>query len=398
MDKNIVEILCAKDENAAKNAAAQLIKEGNIETFEALCEKMDYLFDFVRENVYKRLDFAINKDNFRQIIKFFEVYSSYFDDFFSTVLSKYSDENLKKEMIDILQNGTDSQKAYAASYFIKKPYSEAEKILNNNLNTDFEPLFLNCASALGKINSLGVFTEYKKNLESDDEFVKLKAVKFLVSYGNKNVIEPLIYAMEKSNMPENIAGEIVNLVSPMELLKNDFENGASLFNNLINGLGEILPLENIFYYEIYDGLNFLAENISLPEAVLLIYNSKIKFDILTENDEYIFDLDKNTKNEIFEIKNFLSSQKVKAEEKKELLKDFITEDSPYLSTILGIIKEEKIKDFTDNICLLTKSSNETVICESVSALAETGELNRINKDSLNIKNKNIKAIIDRIFS
>ena len=60
MDKKLFEIICAKDETPARNAAEQLINNTEIKEFEQLCDKMDFLFDFVRENVYKRLNFAIN--------------------------------------------------------------------------------------------------------------------------------------------------------------------------------------------------------------------------------------------------------------------------------------------------------------------------------------------------
>ena len=394
---NIVEILCAKDETAAKKAASAFIDNYDIKDFEKLCNKMDFLFDFVRENVYKRLNSAVTKENFKNLINFFDFYSPYFDDFFASVLAKYANEDLTDEMLEILSSGNNNQKTYAAGYFIKIPDSVALEDLESLLETDFEPLFLNCASALGKMEATEIYEKYKNLLNTDDEFVKLNAVKFLVAYGDKNSVNSLITSMKQSDIPENIAGEIVSLISPLELIKTDFNNGISLFNNIINGLGEILPLENIFYYEVYDVMNLLFEKSNSSEAVLLLFNLKNKFSIITENEEYIFDLDKNTKNEIFEIKNILENNKDFWISKRTQLKEFIKEDSPYLETVLEIIKDNHFKDFTNELLSLTSSKNETVVCEVVSALKETGEISRADKSKINITNANLKALLAQMF-
>ena len=394
---NIVEILCAKDETAAKKAASAFIDNYDIKDFEKLCNKMDFLFDFVRENVYKRLNSAVTKENFKNLINFFDFYSPYFDDFFASVLAKYANEDLTDEMLEILLSGNNNQKTYAAGYFIKIPDSVALEDLESLLETDFEPLFLNCASALGKMEATEICEKYKNLLNTDDEFVKLNAVKFLVAYGDKNSVNSLITSMKQSDIPENIAGEIVSLISPLELIKTDFNNGISLFNNIINGLGEILPLENIFYYEVFDVMNLLFKKSNSSEAVLLLFNLKNKFSIITENEEYIFDLDKNTKNEIFEIKNILENNKDFWISKRTQLKEFIKEDSPYLETVLEIIKDNHFKDFTNELLSLTSSKNETVVCEVVSALKETGEISRADKSKINITNANLKALLAQMF-
>ena len=85
MNNKLFEIVCAKDENAARMAAAKIFNECNIEEFEKLCEKMDFLFDFVKENVLKRFSIAVNSSNFKNIFKFFNCYSPHFDDFFAVL-------------------------------------------------------------------------------------------------------------------------------------------------------------------------------------------------------------------------------------------------------------------------------------------------------------------------
>ena len=142
MDKKIIEYLCAKDEQAANAAAKEFIKNCNTEEFKTLCEKMECLFDFVRENVYKRLKSAINENNYKNIINLFQIYSPYFDDFFPSVLAKYANENLTDEILELLNKGDDAKKTYCAGYFSKIPDTVAKQDLINNLETEFEPLFL----------------------------------------------------------------------------------------------------------------------------------------------------------------------------------------------------------------------------------------------------------------
>lgn len=396
MDNKTINNLCAKDEHQAEISAHDFIQNCNLKDFKDLCEKMDFLFDFVRKNVYRRLDSAINKDNFKNIFRLFEIYSTYFDDFFSSVLAKYADEDLTDEILDLLNTGNEAQKAYCASYFCKIPDTVAIQDLQKNLETEFEPLFLNCASALGEMGALDIAEKYKNDLKSNDDFIKLKAVKFLTAYNDSGILNELIDAMCSSGMSENIAGEIVNLVSSVELLEKDFDKGALLFNNLINGLGEILPLNNIFYYEIFDVINLLIKNNS-SKAALLLLNLKNKFIDLTENEEYIFDLDKNTKNEIFKIKNFLLSKPQDFwAEKRNILKPFIKENCLFTHTAFEIIKKENLKNYTSEILNLTHSNNETLICEAIDVLKALGEGNKIDKSVLNLKNENIKAIVEQM--
>lgn len=398
MNKKLFEIICAKEENNAKEAASILINKGDLSEFKLLCEKMDYLFDFVKNNVYKRISYAVNKDNFKNLIKFYDYYSPYFDDFFAEILTEYANEDLTDEILEIFSKGSDSQKAYAASYFRKIPDTVAIDELRKNLNTEFEPLFENCASALGKMNDSDSFKKYLSLLNSDDDFIKLKAVKFLIFYGNKNVAEDIINAMNNSTMSENIAGEITQLISPIELIEKKYNDGILLINNLINGLGEILPLENIFIYEIYEITNYFINNPKSPEAAIILFNLKNKFEILTQNDEYIFDLNKEIKNEISEIKKLIFSKKEDFwNNEKLLLNQSININNPLLHTVLEIIKNNGFKEFLPKIIMLTKSDEEIIIYEAISTIKVLGGLINIDKTKINFKNPNLKASFEQMF-
>ena len=56
--------LTGKDENKARPVAEKLINNSDIELFKALIYKTDFLFDFVKNNVAKRIESAVNKNNF----------------------------------------------------------------------------------------------------------------------------------------------------------------------------------------------------------------------------------------------------------------------------------------------------------------------------------------------
>ena len=66
--------LTAKDEQKAQEAANYLVNSADIRFFSELVAKSDFLFDFVRNNVCKRIEKAVNKENFLNLIKFFDIY------------------------------------------------------------------------------------------------------------------------------------------------------------------------------------------------------------------------------------------------------------------------------------------------------------------------------------
>ena len=203
--------------------------------------------------------------------------------------------------------------------------------------------------------------------------------------------------MQNSSMSENIAGEITTLFPPFELFNINFRKGSILFKEIISGLGEILPLDNILYYEVPYIVDFLLENIENPDSVVLLFSLKNKLNLLTQNDEYIFDLDKNTKNEIFNIRKLLNEQHFWSEKVNEL-RQYIEDGNPFLYTVLDIVREENIKDFADNVVELTKLGNETLICEAIYTLKKLGMLNLVDKSAIKIENQNLRAIAEQHFA
>ena len=89
--EQLIKNLTQKNEDLAMQSAREIINGANVEAFKKLSEKSDFLFDFVRENVCKRLFNAATKENYKNIISFFDIYDETYREVFTKMLSKYAD-------------------------------------------------------------------------------------------------------------------------------------------------------------------------------------------------------------------------------------------------------------------------------------------------------------------
>lgn len=397
--------LTGKDEEKAQKAACYLVNNTDIELFKMLVVKSDFLFDFVRHNVCKRIEKAISKNNYMNILKFFDEYSPYYDDLFASILSKHASQDLTDEIFDMLEKGSTSQKTYAAKYFSYIPDTVALEPLGKYAFNDDENLSYNAAEALGQMRDDISFDIALSTLSSNDDFEVLKSVKFFVAYGKDYPLKEIFLAMKKSKMPENIAGQIPYMESLLNLLTSDYKLDAlQTIDNILNGLGEILPLADIFQFELYEIIEYLlkinaedSENASLIAEILLTALSK--FTMFCENQEYIFDEDKDTKQEITSILNLLKSpSKEFWENQKHFLISELDKEESRILTALPVIAEFSLKEAVDKLVLLTNSDNEALVCEVLTTLKNLNALDKVNvnKISERIQNPNIKAVIDSI--
>ena len=378
--------LTSKNKPDYEMAASHIINSADIEVFKELVDKDDFLFDFVKNNVSNRLEKVVNSSNFRNLLKFLPYYSPSYVDFIANSLAKFSDNDLIGEILNIFENGDENEKAYCAKFFAVVKSSAGLNLLKKYATSDFEPLALNCAEALASIGDRDLYEVSLQNLSSDDEFKKLSAVKFLVAYGDKNAVPSILDTLKGSSLAENIASELPYLDNIFNILDYNSELGLYLINLIIDGLGEVSSLSQIFDYQLYDIFECLLNNLGSKEAVVLL-NAKNKFDVLTENDEYLYDEDKNTKNEIFDIKKLLSNIDVKNLE--NLASEELNENSLFVLSALDFVKSEQ------KIVELTKSLNQTIVLKALSALKLIGKFDLIDKDEIlkHITDENIKAII-----
>lgn len=396
--------LTGKNEHLALKAANEVLNGTNNEEFiEYFASKFEFLFDFVQNNVKARFEHVINNENYLNLLKFFKYYSYNLDDFVVSILVKYADENLTDKILEIFESehSNHQEKTYCAKYFYYIPDTIAVEALNKNAFSDFEPLMLNCAQSLKEMNDYTNLELACQKLELNDDFEILKAVKYIVAFGDKKFANNLYKALEKSSLKENIAGEIPYLIDIADEIKQGKNEALFCFNCIIDGFGEILPLCEVFSFEIKQIINYLSSksNINQSEAVVIL-NTMLKIDLITQNDEYTFDENKNTKNELNEIQkifqNFESSLLTNL---KEILITDINLDSQFLTDTLNLISEFQLIEAKNTLLKLLKVSNDSVSCEIITCLKSLNCLDELNQDEVinKIADNNIKAIVKSCF-
>lgn len=404
-NSNILKKLTGKNPNDFEFAASHIINNTDIQTFSALVEQSDFLFDFIKNNVNQRLLKACNEKNYRNLLKFLKIYSPDYENFIVSTLAKYADEDLTDEMLELLENGTDEEKAYCAKYFSQINDTLAIDLLREYSYSDFEALAFNSALALSEMKDDFSYNLAIGKLNSDDEFEKLSAVSFLIAYNDKKAVGEIFKTMKTSSMPENIASEIPYMQSLMELLDSDFKNDSILaINHIINGLGEIVSLGQIFdfqLFEVLDKLIGLQNQEKDSKIAVVLLGAKAKLDQLTENDEYIFDEDKNTKNEVVEIKKLLNAQAKEFWDNQEnSFIEELDENSEFIYSALELIQEIGITGSLDKLKILLQSNNQTIILKTVEVIKNLNKLDEIDMKTVleKITDENIKQIITSYFA
>lgn len=379
--------LTGKNPKDFEPVAYSVINNPDVELFAELVEQDDYLFDFVKQNVASRLAKVCNESNYMNLVPLLKYYSPSYEDFIVSKLAEYADEDLTDTLLDLFENGSEDEKTYCAKFFSYIQDPLAIDYLKANAYSENPALSSNCASTLAQLGETSIYEEALEKLNSVDDFEKLDAVKFLVSYGNKDAVSKILSAMKSSSMAENMAGELLYLAELFELLKTSEKDGLFVLNLVLNGLGEILGLAQVFDFRLYEVLESLMNsNITSSKAIVLL-NALDKFETLTENDEYLFDEAKDVKQEVLDIKNLL-----KGLDKKFLLSKIDNElnsDSLFVYTAL---------DLTDNVQRvreLLSVDNQTIILKALETLKRLNNL--LNEDKVlalkTVTNENIKSVI-----
>lgn len=362
------------------------INNADVELFKELVESDDFLFDFVKQNVVNRLSKVCNENNYLNLLPFLKYYSPSYEDFIISTLVKFADEDLTDNMLAIFEDGTEDEKTYCAKFFEYVQDPLAVDFLKEFAYSENSALSSNCASTLAAFKDLESKNIALEKLNSDDEFEKLDGVRFLVSYGDKSVSDNIIEEMKKSSMSENIAGELLYLVDLFELYKTNKTDALFVLNSVINGLGEILSLSQIFDFRLYEFFEKLINEPMNSEIATVLANAKDKFETLTENNEYLFDETKDVKQEVSEIKNLLQTINID----KNLIDKELKEYSLFVFTAIDLTNStDKLRE------LLNNTSNQTLILKTIEVLKNRNNLTLQDKDiALKIaKDENIKSII-----
>lgn len=384
MDK--IKLLTGKNPQDYEPIAYEIINNSDVELFKELVSRDEFLFDFVKSNVAQRLERACNKTNYKNLLNFLDVYSPYYEDFITSTLAQFADNEVTETVLDKLKNGSENEKIYAAGFFAYNQDDRALGLLNQYAFCDDTSLSENCARALSKIGDRSAYNLALDMLESEDDFEQMKAVNFLVAYQDKNALAPLFKVMKKSSLSENIAEDILYLESLTNMLNTEFHEEAILaFCYIVSGLVELIPVSQVITFRFYEFIDRLLNSSPGGASAVALFLAKDKFNMITENEEYLFDEDKNTKNEVNDIKNLLNNANLYP--MTSFLYEELFEESPFIFFVLDIIRDE------ESLVSLLSGENQTVIIKVMELLKsqdllksdyKTEALSRITDENLKV--------------
>ena len=384
---DLIKNLTGKNPADYEPVAATIINNADVELFKELVSRDDYLFDFVKQNVAQRLSKACNKSNFKNLYKFLDIYSPYYDEFISSTLAQFSDETVEDYMLNVLENCSEDAKTYSASYFSYVPNTKALSFLRANAYSENTNLAVNCAVALSKLNDRECYNVALDKLKSNDSFEQYSAVKFLVNYQDKSALGAIFEAMKNSMMAENIAGEIPYLASLTELINTDFQEDAILaFCYILNGLAELISIAQVIDFDFYNLISQMIKSSPNGAIAVALLMAKEKFETFVENEEYLFDEDKNTKNEVNDINILLKN--IDTRKYESFVFEELYEESAFVFFAMDLIKDK------DSLAELLEGQNQTVILKAMSILKNLGHLSSDYKSIglNNISDENIKQV------
>lgn len=388
---DLIKKLTGKNPSEYEPIAKSLVDSSDTELFSKLVKQDDFLFDFIKDNVARRLQKACNKENYKNLISLMKYYSSSYDTMFGEVLNSFGGNEIYPDMKNLYLNGSNSEKAYAAKYFsFNKNYSDLLPEIRKNTESEFEPLVINSTELLSIAKDDLSKNEALKKLDSEDEFEQYDGVKFLVNYGAKDAVDKIIGVMKKSRFSENIASEIPYLINIEELLNRDFDNGILVLCNIINAMPEIISLSVVLDYGLFDLFENLYCSKLTSTSALLLRMAKEKFEAVTENEEYLFDCDRNTKDEVFAIRDLLSG--VNESKLNSLLYDELYEDSDFVFFAL------EYADEIGELEALLDSKNQTLVLKILTILKEKGALTEAHKNNAlkTVTSGDIRQIINSL--
>ena len=365
----------------------------DIELFKKLVKQDDFLFDFVKNNVAKRIQQACNKDNYLNLLEFTDYYSHSYAGVITEVLHHFGGLDILPEIKSLFCNGTNDNKAYALKFFSYLPQEYLEEHIHKireYAKSEFEPLSTNAIELLSKIKDNVSKQEALDKLKSNDEFEQYDAVKFLVTYGAQDAVGEIINVMKKSSLAENIASEILYLISIDEFIKTNPEDAILILCNVISAIPEIVSPSIVLEYNFFELFDEMYNNNLTSVSALLLRISKDKFESLVENEEYLFDCDKNTKDEIQALNKLLSG--INVNKLNSLLYEELYDESDFVFFAI------EYADSIEELETLLDSSNQTLVLKTLTLLKEKQALNTEHKELAlkKITSNEIKQIVEAL--
>ena len=388
---DLIKKLTGKNPADYDSVAQALVNNSDVELFSKLVKQDDFLFDFIKNNVAKRIQNACNKNNYKNFLNFLNYYSASYDTMIGGVLHSFGGDDIFQVMKNIYLNGTNSERAYAAKYFTfadKDCVRELLDELRKTAYSDFEPLAVNSAEVLSILQDEESKASAILALDSDDEFKCFDAVKFLAAYQAKDAVDKVVEVMKKSSFSENIAAEIPYLIPLTELELQNEEGAALVLCNIISAIPEIIPISAIVEYDLKSVFEkILSKPLNSYDAVLLRL-AKDKIGELAQNDEYLFDCDKNTKDAVFELNKMLVG--LKDNQLESYFYDELFDGSDFVFFALDYVNEiEELESLLD-------SQNQTLVLKVLTLLKDKAALNGNHKELAltSVTSDDIRKIIE----
>ena len=388
---DLIKKLTGKNPSEYEPVAKSLVDNSDTELFSKLVKQDDFLFEFIKENVAKRIQKACNHENYRNLLNFLKFYSPSYDTVIGEVLNTFGGDEIYDEMKKLYFEGTDSEKAYAAKYLLfhginDEPLPEIRK----NAKSEFLPLSINSIELLASVGDEVCKTEALEKLKSEDEFEQYEGVKFLVTYGAKDTADKIVDVMKKSALSESIASEIPYLLPLNELLSKDKESGLLVLCNIINAIPDIVSPSVVLDFGLYDIFYALIREPLTSSSAVFLALAKDKFSELCLNEEYLFDCDKNTKDEVKSIYDLLKN--INSQKLKSYFYDELYDGSDFVFFVLDYVDEREVLES------LLDSENQTLVLKVLTMLKEKGFLVDAHKKVAldNVQSEDIKLIVQSL--
>ena len=388
---DLFKALTGKNPAEFEQAARTLVDTPDVELFKKLVKQDDFLFDFVKNNVSKRIKQACNKNNYENLYQFLKYHSPFYDEMIAETLLQFSEGKCIPKIKELFYEGTDEEKIYAAKLLSMLDSNEVQDLvptLREYAKSDNEYLATNSIEVLSGIKDEVSKNEAISQLDSEDEFEQYNAIKFLVTYGAKDALPKILEVMKKSSLSENIALEIPYLVDIEALLEKNFDKAVLVLCNIVNAIPEIISPSAVVDYNLYNVFEDFYYNNLTSSSALLLRMAKEKFTSFEENEEYLFDCDKNTKDEVSKINKFFKG--VNINKLNSLLYDELYEDSDFVFFAVDYVND------AEELETLLDSSNQTLLLKVLTILKEKQLLKQAHKDEAlkQVTSSDIKEIIE----
>ncbi len=380
--------LTGKNPAEFEPAAKKLVDTPDVNLFKELVARDDYMFGFIKQNVAKRIFSACNENNYQNLYQFLPYYSPYYEDVIVSVLARYDASNAHEKMLKLLSSGSESEKCYAAKYFAQNPDTGAAVVLRNYIFSENEYLSLNSIDALKKLDDKDTFALGLAKLDSGDDYEVYSGVKLIARWGDRRLVAKMYEIMQKSSIPEYVALEINTLEPFIEGIQGEHSEQALLaLCHIFSGLSELISLDSVFELNVAEILEKLSESKDSGASVVLALAKQL-FTEIADNDEYLFDLDKNTKDEVAQIHSILSH--IPATQLESGILEEAYEESPFIFFVIDLLNDYQA------LAPLVEGQNQTVILKAMERLKKLGllDFDTKNRGLAHITNENIRFVAE----